>query len=53
MLKYVDPGVCTQWYQQLPYVEATLIPVRERSPNTLTSLDQAFLGGSIGRFSML
>jgi hypothetical protein len=53
MPKYVDPGVCTQWYQQLPYVEATLIPVRERSPNTLISLEQAFIGGGIGRLSTI
>jgi hypothetical protein len=49
MLKFVDPGECIWWYQQLPYVEATLTPVRERSPNTLISLDLAFVSGGISR----
>jgi len=41
------------WYQQLPYVQLTFIPVRERHPNTMISLDQALSGGGIGRPSML
>jgi hypothetical protein len=57
MLKFVDPGGCTWchgvwwWYQQLPYVEVTLMPVREQPPNAPISLDQAFVCGSIGRHS--
>jgi hypothetical protein len=53
MLKFVDPSGCIGWYQQLPYVEVTLVLVRERSPNNLISLDQAFVSGSIGKFSTL
>jgi len=45
MLKFVDPW----WYQQLPDVQVTLVPVREWSPNDVISRDQAFAGGSIGR----
>jgi hypothetical protein len=37
------------WYQLLPYVQVTLIPVRERSPNSIISLDQALAGVGIGR----
>jgi hypothetical protein len=53
MLKFVDPGGCTWWHQQLPYVIVHLTPVRERSLNFLISLDQAFTSGSIGRSRML
>lgn len=49
MLKFVDPW----WYQQLPYVQVTLVPVREQPPNIVISMDQAFAGGSIGRHSTL
>lgn len=28
LLKFVDTGGCTWWYQRLPYVEITLMPVR-------------------------
>jgi hypothetical protein len=45
MLKFVDPSGCIGWYQQLPHVEVALVPVRERSPNNLISLDQAFVSG--------
>jgi hypothetical protein len=50
MLKVVDPGGYTWWYQQIPYVEVTLIPVREPFMNALISLDQAFIGRSISSF---
>jgi hypothetical protein len=43
MLIFVDPGGRTWWYQQLPHVEATLIPVRERSLKIQISLGQAFV----------
>ena len=51
----VHAKVCrfTWWYQQLPRVKVTLVPVKERSLNTLISLDRAFVSGGIGRFSTL
>ena len=53
MLKFVDSGGHTWWYQQIPYIEITFIPVRERPPSTPISLDQACVSGSIISFGML
>jgi hypothetical protein len=53
MLKFVDSGGRTWWYQQIPYIEITLIPVGERPPSTPVSLDQACVSGSIISFCML
>ena len=44
-------GLRKRWYQQLPYVNITLVPVREPSSNISISLDQACVSGGISRFS--
>lgn len=51
MLKFVDPG--GWWYQQLPNVEVTPMPVREWPPNASISLDQVLSSGNIISFGML
>jgi hypothetical protein len=50
-LDLTGSGLRKRWYQQLPYVDITLVPVREPSSNISISLDQACVCSSIGRLS--